>query len=111
MADLPGLAKRKQFVYSCRVIRSFANKETELLFGLARSRRLPPDIQRRALVRLNQLDLAVVIDDLRFPPSNRLEALKGNRAGQWSLRINDQWRLCFHFEDGDAFDVEIVDYH
>lgn len=62
-------------------------------------------------MRLNQLDSATSLDDLRFPPSNRLEALKGDRAGQWSLRINDQWRLCFRFKDGDAFDAEIVDYH
>jgi proteic killer suppression protein len=62
-------------------------------------------------MRLNQLESATSLDDLRFPPSNRLEALKGDRAGQWSLRINDQWRLCFRFKDGDAFDAEIVDYH
>ena len=93
------------------MIRSFAGKETETLFATEQSRRLPPDIRRRALVRLNQLNYATALDDLRFPPSNRLEALKGERAGQWSLRINDQWRLCFHFEGSDAFDVEITDYH
>lgn len=93
------------------MIRSFADKETELLFATERSRRLPPEIQRRALVKLNHLDHAEVLDDLRFPPSNRLELLRGDRAGRWSLRINDQWRLCFRFEGRDTFDVEIVDYH
>ena len=93
------------------MIRSFADKETELLFATERSRRLPPEIQRRALVKLNYLDHAEVLDDLRFPPSNRLELLRGDRAGRWSLRINDQWRLCFRFEGRDTFDVEIVDYH
>lgn len=62
-------------------------------------------------MRLIQLNAATTLDDLRFPPSNRLEALKRDRRGQWSIRINDQWRVCFHFEGGDAFDVEIVDYH
>ena len=62
-------------------------------------------------MRLTQLNAAVQLEDLRVPPSNRLEALKGGRAGQWSVRINDQWRVCFRFEAGDAFDVEIVDYH
>ena len=62
-------------------------------------------------MRLTQLEAATLIDDLRSPPSNRLEALKGNRKGQWSIRIDDQWRICFRFESGDAFDVEIVDYH
>ena len=62
-------------------------------------------------MRLNQLNAATRLEDLRLPPSNHLEALVGNRAGQWSIRINQQWRLCFRFENGDAFDVEIVDYH
>lgn len=93
------------------VIRSFASKDAESLFATEQSRRLPPDIRRRAVVRLNQLHSASTLDDLRFPPSNRLEPLKGDRVGQWSLRINDQWRLCFRFDGGDAFDVEIVDYH
>ena len=76
-----------------------------------KSRRLPPEIRTRAAMRLTQLNAAVRIDDLRFPPSNRLEALKHGRKGQWSMRINDQWRLCFRFIGSDAFDVEIVDYH
>jgi toxin HigB-1 len=93
------------------VIRSFAAAETERFFATGKSRRIPPDIRMRAVMRLTQLDAATMLDDLRFPPSNRLEALKGNRKGQWSIRINDQWRICFRFEGGDAFDVEIVDYH
>lgn len=93
------------------MIQTFACSETERLFITGKSRRLPPDILKRAAMRLIQLDSAVHIDDLRFPPSNRLEALVDNRAGQWSIRINDQWRICFRFENGDAYDVEIVDYH
>jgi proteic killer suppression protein len=93
------------------VIRSFADKETASLFATERARRLPQDIVRRAMVRLYHLHFARRIEDLRSPPANRLEALKGDRAGQWSIRINDQWRLCFRFENGNAFDVEIVDYH
>jgi len=93
------------------VIRSFASSETERFFVTGKSRRLPPEIRTRAAMRLTQLNAAVSIDDLRFPPSNRLEALKHDRKGQWSVRINDQWRLCFRFAGSDAFDVEIVDYH
>ncbi len=93
------------------MIESFANTETERLFASGKSRRLPPDILRRAVMRLTQLDAATVAEDMRQPPSNRLEALGGKRAGQWSVRINDQWRVCFRFESGNAFDVEIVDYH
>ena len=85
--------------------------EAERLFATGKSRRLPPDILRRAVMRLTQLDAATAVDDLRLPPSNRLEALGGDRAGQWSIRINDQWRVCFRFERGHAQDVEIVDYH
>lgn len=93
------------------MIESFANAETERLFATGKSRRLPPDILRRAAMRLSQLDAATVVEDMRLPPSNRLEALSGNRAGQWSIRVNDQWRVCFRFERGNAFDVEITDYH
>ena len=107
----PSLAPHKQIVYDPRMIRSFAGKEAERLFTTGRSRRLPADLHRRACMRLAQLDAATRIDDLREPPSNRLEALHGDRAGHWSIRINDQWRLCFRFHDGDAHDVDIVDYH
>lgn len=93
------------------MIESFANAETERLFATGKSRRLPQDILRRAAMRLSQLDAATVVEDMRLPPSNRLEALCGNRAGQWSIRVNDQWRVCFRFERGNAFDVEITDYH
>jgi proteic killer suppression protein len=93
------------------MIRNFADKETEGLFSTGKSRRLPQDILRRAAMRLAQLDAAITIEDLRLPPSNRLEALLADRQGQWSIRINDRWRLCFRFADGDARDVEIVDYH
>ena len=93
------------------MIRSFADPETERFFSTGKARRLPRDILRRAVMRLRQLDAATRIEDLRLPPSNRLEPLKGDRAGQHSIRINDQWRVCFRFVDGDAFDVEIVNYH
>lgn len=93
------------------MIRNFASAETEQFYATGKSRRIPPDILKRAAMRLTQLDAATQIDDLRMPPSNRLEALTRDRAGQWSIRINDQWRICFRFESGEAFDVEIVDYH
>jgi toxin HigB-1 len=93
------------------VIQSFAGAETERFFSTGKSRRLPSTIQLRAALRLTQLHAATALDDLRMPPSNRLEKLSGNREGQWSIRINDQWRLCFRFEAGDAYDVEIIDYH
>jgi len=93
------------------MIRSFADAETARLFDTGKGRRLPSDILKRAIMRLGQLQAATRLEDLRLPPSNRLEALKGDRAGQHSIRINDQWRVCFRFRDGDAFDVEITDYH
>ena len=93
------------------MIRSFANAETERFFATGKSRRLPTEILKRATMRLTQLNAATSVEDVRFPPSNRLEILKGDRTGQWSSRIDSQWRLCFRFMDGDAFDVEIVDYH
>lgn len=76
-----------------------------------RSRKLPYDIQQRAVIRLAQLDAAVTIEDMRLPLSNRLEALSGKRQGQWSIRINDQWRICFRFDVDGAHEVEITDYH
>ena len=93
------------------MIRSFRCKETEKIWQGQASRKFPRDIQDRALRKLRQLDAALTMDDLRNPPSNRLEALKGNRKGQWSIRVNDQWRLCFQWTEGEASDVEIVDYH
>ncbi len=93
------------------MIKTFANKETAALFMDQQVRRIPPDIRDIARRKLLQLNRSSVIEDLRVPPGNRLERLKGKRAGQYSVRINDQWRLCFKFTKGDAFDVEIVDYH
>ncbi len=93
------------------MIRSFRCKETEGIWQGQRSRKFPGDMQERALRKLRQLDAAGMMDDLRNPPGNRPEALKGDRKGQWSIRINDQWRICFRWGDGDASDVEIVDYH
>jgi toxin HigB-1 len=93
------------------VIQSFASRETEQLFLTGRSRRIPPQILLRAMQRLQQLDAATCLGDLRFPPSNRLEALVGDRNGRFSIRINEQWRICFRFEGVHAHDVEIVDYH
>jgi len=93
------------------MIKSFADKETQSIWEGRRSRKLPPDIQQRALQRLAMLDAAIDIEDLRMPPSNRLHALDRDRAGQHSISINDQWRICFVWRDGGADDVEIVDYH
>jgi proteic killer suppression protein len=90
-------------------IKSFKCGDTEILFNLGRVRRFV-NIERPALRRLKQLDLARRIEDMRAPPGNRLEALRGDRAGQWSVRVNDQFRICFRWNDG-AEDVEIVDYH
>jgi proteic killer suppression protein len=93
------------------MIKSFKDSETERVFRRRFSRRLPQNVQRAALRRLTYLHGAKDLNDLRSPPSNRLEKLSGNREGQFSIRINDQWRICFEWLDGDAFDVEIVDYH
>ena len=92
------------------MIKTFCCRDTEALFNGKRVARFV-NFERAALRKLEQLDLAQVIEDMRAPPGNRLEALKGDRAGQWSVRINDQWRVCFRFEDGNALDVEIADYH
>lgn len=101
----------KQIVYAFHVITTFANKETEKIFATGKSRKLPPEIIARAIMRLTQLDSVREVTDLLMPPSNRLEALSGNRAGQWSIRINEQWRICFSFANGEATEVEITDYH
>ena len=93
------------------MIRNFKDKEAEKIFIRQRSRRLPPDIQQVALRKLRMLHRAQSLQDLLVPPANRLERLSGNRAGQYNIRINSQWRICFGWEDGDAIDVEIVDYH
>jgi proteic killer suppression protein len=93
------------------MVRSFASVETELIWSGRRSRKLPPDIQPAALRKLRLLNHAQILQDLRVPPGNRLEALRGNRAGQHSIRINDQWRICFIWQEGGPTHVEIVDYH
>jgi proteic killer suppression protein len=93
------------------MIRSFRCKETEKLFGRVFSRKLPHDVQKVARRKLEILDAAETLEDLRVPPANRLEKLHGKRTGQHSIRINDQWRLCFVWRETNAYDVEIVDYH
>jgi len=95
------------------MIKSFADKETERVFQREFSRKLPPNIQRKARYKLEVLDAAGVLRDLRIPPSNRLEKLAGNRQGQYSVRINDQWRICFEWRGGEQgpSNVELVDYH
>ncbi|HRN69224.1 MAG TPA: type II toxin-antitoxin system RelE/ParE family toxin, partial [Promineifilum sp.] len=89
----------------------FRDKETERIFKRQLSRKLPSDIQQVALRKLRMLNRAQSLQDLRVPPANRLEKLSGNRSGQYSIRINDQWRICFAWRDEDAYEVEIVDYH
>jgi len=93
------------------VIRSFKDKDTEAIFGGAFVKGLDGQIQQRAREKLKYLDAASDFRDLAVPPSNQLEALKGDRKGQFSIRINKQWRICFKWKDGDVFDVQIVDYH
>ena len=93
------------------MIKDFKDKQTELIWDGAISRRLPQSIQAVARRKLRMLNNATTLNDLRIPPANRLERLGGNRGGQYSIRINDQWRICFSWENGDAWQVEIVDYH
>lgn len=93
------------------MIKTFADRHTRELYETGKSKRWPPNIIRRAVRKLEYLDLAVRPEDLRVPPGNRLHALSGDREGQHSISINDQWRICFRFQDGDAYDVEICDYH
>jgi proteic killer suppression protein len=93
------------------VIKTFRGRDTERLFHRERSRNLPPDLQRTALRKLRILDAATNLNDLKVPPGNCLEKLSRDRLGQHSIRINDQWRICFRWSEADAYDVEIVDYH
>ena len=93
------------------MVRTFADRHTEELYETGKSRRLPSEIWKRALRRLEYLDLATRVDDLKVPPSNRLHKLEKGRKGQYSISVNDQWRVCFRFVDGDAYDVELTDYH
>jgi len=93
------------------VIQTFADKRTKNLYETGEAKRFPADVAKRAARKLEYVDLASRLDDLRTPPGNRLHALEGDRKGQHSISINDQWRICFRFEDGDAYDVEVCDYH
>ncbi len=93
------------------MIQSFADRDTARLFARERIRRFPSELHRVMLRKLVALDAAQGLDDLRVPPGNRLERLHGDRHGQHSIRVNDQWRVCFRWRDGNAHDVEIVDYH
>lgn len=93
------------------MIKSFADKETEKVYNQIFSKKLPNDIQRVALQKLVMIDNAGKLEDLRIPPANRLEALVGDRAGQYSIRINDQYRICFAVKENNFFNVEIADYH
>ena len=93
------------------MIDSFKCKETKKIWGRKFSKKFPPDIQGRARRKLIAINISESINDLKIPPSNYLEALKNDRKGQYSIRINDQWRVCFEWKDGNAFNVEIVDYH
>jgi len=93
------------------MIKSFRGKETEKIWHGQRSRQLPQDIQQIARRKLRMINNARSLNDLRVPPANRLEVLRGKRVGQHSVRINDQWRICFHWSEGDALNIEIVDYH
>lgn len=97
--------------YNMYMIKIFADKETQQLFITGESKRLPSDLVKRAIRRLEYIHYATNLNDLRVPPSNRLHALKGNRKGQHSISINEQWRICFRFIEGDAYNVEITDYH
>ena len=93
------------------MIKSFKDNETEKVYGREGSNKLPRDIQQVALRKLRMINNAKNLNDLRIPPANRLEKLRGDREGQYSIRINDQWRICFTWQEGDAYDVEITDYH
>lgn len=93
------------------MIKSFADKRTETLFTDGAARRVPSDVAARAVRKLDMIDSAVSVDDLRVPPGNRLHALKGSRVGQYAVAVNDRWRLCFRFEGEHAYDVEFCDYH
>lgn len=93
------------------MIKSFADSQTEELFRTGKVKKVPADVARRALRKLEAVHAALQLADLRVPPGNRLHPLKGDRAGQHAIAVNDQWRICFRFVDGDAYDVELCDYH
>jgi proteic killer suppression protein len=93
------------------MIKTFADTRTRELYLTGKARRFPPDVATRAARKLEYVDLATCIDDLKVPPGNRLHRLAGNRKGQYSISVNEKWRICFRFIDGDAYDVEVCDYH
>jgi len=93
------------------VIKTFADRKTQALYSRGTAKRVAPDVLKRAIRKLEYIDLATRLDDLRVPPGNKLHALSGDRAGQHAICVNDQWRICFRFVDGDAYDVEFCDYH
>lgn len=93
------------------MIKTFADRATEELFRAGSARKVPPDVARRTLRKLEAVHAASRVEDLRVPPGNRLHALKGDRTGQHAIAVSDQWRICFRFDDGDAYDVEFCDYH
>ncbi len=93
------------------MIKTFADKRTQELYLTGKAKRFPPDVANRAARKLEYVDLAISLDDLKVPPGNRLHRLVDDREGQYSISVNDQWRICFRFEDGDAYDVEVCDYH
>lgn len=97
--------------YSLSVIKTFADKRTRELFLTGKAARFPADVARRAARKLEYVDLAATLSDLKVPPGNHLDALKDDRKGQHAIAVNDQWRICFRFVDGDAYDVEVCDYH
>ncbi len=97
--------------YTSPVIKTFADRRTQELYATGKGKRVPSDVAKRASRKLEYVDLATSLDDLRVPPGNRLHALSGDRAGQYSISVNDQWRICFRFVDGDAYDAEFCDYH
>jgi proteic killer suppression protein len=98
-------------VYNRLMIKTFADKATQQIFITGKSKRLPSNLIKRAIRRLEYIHYAITLNDLKMPPSNRLHALKGGRKGQHSISINEQWRICFRFIEGDAYEVEITDYH
>ena len=93
------------------MIKTFADRRTQELYATGKAKRFPADVSKRVARKLEYVDLATTLEDLRSPPGNRLHELKGDRKGQFSISVNDQWRICFRFLDGDAYDVEICDYH
>ena len=93
------------------MIKSFADRRTQDLYVTGKAKRIPAELARRTVRKLEYIDLATRLDDLKVPPGNRLQALDGSRKGQLSIRVSDQWRICFRFSDGDAYDVEFCEYH